>query len=169
MEPRFDFDFSRVRIHTDDWAAQMNRRLSARAFTYGQDIYFAAGQSPANYPLLAHELTHVVQQAGGATSGQAQVMRQSEADSMNESAQDAIDQAPGDGAVALNQGQADGRNIQEACKLAKEDCKSTLDCPPERMDIDKKCTCWKGGEFGLEGGYTCTTQCRCKVAPIPIS
>ncbi|MFB2835355.1 DUF4157 domain-containing protein [Floridanema evergladense] len=66
MEPRFGEDFSQVRVHTDSTAAQMNRALSSHAFTHGRDIYFGAGRySPdldGGKQLLAHELTHVVQQ-----------------------------------------------------------------------------------------------------------
>ncbi|MBK6828969.1 MAG: DUF4157 domain-containing protein [Chitinophagaceae bacterium] len=66
MENAFSTDFSRVRLHTGAVASEMNRELSARAFTYGNDIYFNNGQyNPETYTgkkLLAHELTHVVQQ-----------------------------------------------------------------------------------------------------------
>ena len=66
FEPRFGSDFGRVRIHTDSQAAMSARELNARAYTQGHDIVFAAGEhSPsttAGRRLLAHELTHVVQQ-----------------------------------------------------------------------------------------------------------
>jgi Domain of unknown function (DUF4157) len=69
FEPRFGHDFSRVRVHTDASAAATSHRLNARAFTLGSHIMFSAGQySPetaAGRQLLAHELTHVVQQGGG--------------------------------------------------------------------------------------------------------
>jgi hypothetical protein len=64
MEPRFGFDFSRVRIHNDNESVQMNRQLNAQAFTHGSNIYFGSGKSPTDRHLLAHELTHVVQQTG---------------------------------------------------------------------------------------------------------
>ena len=61
-------DFSQVQIHTDTNAVQMNRQLGARAFTYGSDVYFNRGEyepdSLTGKNLLAHELTHVVQQKG---------------------------------------------------------------------------------------------------------
>jgi len=61
-------DFSNVKIHTDSNAIQMNRQLNAKAFTNGSDIYFNQGQynpkSSEGKHLLAHELTHVVQQTG---------------------------------------------------------------------------------------------------------
>jgi hypothetical protein len=66
MEPRFGADFSGVRVHTGGEADQLNRQLSAQAFTRGHDIYMAAGKyapgTLAGNRLLAHELTHVVQQ-----------------------------------------------------------------------------------------------------------
>ncbi|KAF5436621.1 Peptidoglycan-binding (PGRP) domain of peptidoglycan hydrolases-containing protein [Candidatus Methanophagaceae archaeon] len=66
FEPRFGYDFSQVRIHTDAQAAELARALNARAFTVGQDVVFGAGQyalgTTEGMRLLAHELTHVVQQ-----------------------------------------------------------------------------------------------------------
>ncbi|BFU95592.1 MAG: hypothetical protein NTNFB02_23140 [Nitrospira sp.] len=64
MEPRFGVNFSGVRVHTDHEAAQMNQTVGAQAFTHGQDIYFGAGKAPGISDLMAHELTHVVQQTG---------------------------------------------------------------------------------------------------------
>jgi len=68
FEPRFDHDFSDVRIHTDSPAAEMARGMNAMAFTVGRDIAFGAGQyspdSMEGRKLLAHELTHVIQQGG---------------------------------------------------------------------------------------------------------
>ncbi|OUC11749.1 MAG: hypothetical protein B0A82_26535 [Alkalinema sp. CACIAM 70d] len=68
MEPRFGTDFSQVRVHTDNEAAQMNRAINAQAFTHRQDIYFAADKyhpaSKVGQQLVAHELTHVMQQTG---------------------------------------------------------------------------------------------------------
>ena len=66
MEPRFGADFSGVKVHTDGQADGLNRSLHARAFTTGQDIFFRQGEynpgSQQGKELLAHELTHVVQQ-----------------------------------------------------------------------------------------------------------
>ncbi|NEQ45462.1 MAG: DUF4157 domain-containing protein [Leptolyngbya sp. SIOISBB] len=66
MEQAFGNDFSQVRVHADSQADQLNRSLNARAFTTGQDIYFKQGEyqpgSPGGQKLLAHELTHVMQQ-----------------------------------------------------------------------------------------------------------
>jgi len=70
FEPRFQQDFSRVRVHTDDRAASTATAANARAYTLGNNIFFNAGQyqprSENGRRLLAHELTHVVQQKKGA-------------------------------------------------------------------------------------------------------
>jgi Domain of unknown function (DUF4157) len=70
MEPRFGRDFGQVRVHADAAAARSAKELRASAFTAGRDIFFAAGrfapQSLESQHLLAHELTHVVQQDGKA-------------------------------------------------------------------------------------------------------
>lgn len=69
FEPRFGHDFSSVRIHSDARAAQSARMVDARAYTAGSNIVFESGQyNPLSSPgrqLLAHELTHVVQQGSG--------------------------------------------------------------------------------------------------------
>jgi hypothetical protein len=66
MEPRFRADFGGVRLHADAKAAGLAAQLSARAFAYGKDIFFARGayqpDSPAGLELIAHELTHTIQQ-----------------------------------------------------------------------------------------------------------
>ena len=68
MEPAFGSDFSGVRVHANAEADALNHSLSARAFTTGQDIFFRQGAynpgSSSGRELLAHELTHVVQQNG---------------------------------------------------------------------------------------------------------
>ena len=73
MEPRLGSNFGGVRIHTDSRAAESARSVSALAYTVGQDIVFASGQyspeSAAGKRLLAHELTHVVQQQQWGGSG----------------------------------------------------------------------------------------------------
>ncbi len=67
FESRFGSDFSQVHVHADSQAAEMAASVNARAFTLGQDIVFGAGQyAPGTIKgkhLLAHELTHTIQQA----------------------------------------------------------------------------------------------------------
>lgn len=66
MEGGFQSDFSGVRLHYGEHAADLNEQLQARAFTFGQDIYFGRGEyrpdTPQGDKLLAHELAHTVQQ-----------------------------------------------------------------------------------------------------------
>lgn len=72
MESSFGQSFAGVRIHTDATAAGIADELGARAFTVGQQIAFGAGELRAGTPsgdvLLAHELAHTIQQAGGASA-----------------------------------------------------------------------------------------------------
>lgn len=69
LEPRFGFDFSRVRVHSDAQAAESARAVSALAYTVGNHIVFGSGRfdpsGPSGRHLLAHELAHVTQQQGG--------------------------------------------------------------------------------------------------------
>jgi hypothetical protein len=68
MEERFGHDFSRVRVHTEAAAAQSAQGVNALAYTVGEDMVFAAGQyvpsTSEGRRLIAHELTHVIQQSG---------------------------------------------------------------------------------------------------------
>jgi hypothetical protein len=69
MEPRFGVDLSGVRVHADALAADSARQVGALGYTVGSHIAFATGRYAPGTPdgdrLLAHELTHVVQQSGG--------------------------------------------------------------------------------------------------------
>jgi hypothetical protein len=73
MSQSMGHDFSGVRVHTSSEADTLNQELSARAFTTGQDIFFKQGEynpgSSGGQELLAHELTHVVQQSTGQVGG----------------------------------------------------------------------------------------------------
>lgn len=83
METSFGADFSNVRIHTNSQSVQMNKDLGAHAFAVGNDIHFNEGayqpSTKAGVGLLAHELTHVVQQ--GAAAQTKRISRQSGASS----------------------------------------------------------------------------------------
>jgi hypothetical protein len=67
MEPRFNYDFGKVRVHTDARAAESARSMKSMAYTVGHDVVFATGrfspETAAGRRLLAHELTHVLQQS----------------------------------------------------------------------------------------------------------
>jgi hypothetical protein len=72
MEQRFGIGFDAVRIHTGSSAHQLAHGIDALAFTHGHNVYFSSGTyapgTPSGDRLLAHELTHVVQQSGGTTA-----------------------------------------------------------------------------------------------------
>src|SRR5262249_3185291 len=72
MSSAFGHDFGGVRVHTGSDAAELSSDLGAQAFTHGGDIYFSHGkfapESAQGRHLLAHELTHVVQQGGEAAN-----------------------------------------------------------------------------------------------------
>jgi hypothetical protein len=80
MEPRFGHDFSKVRVHADARAGDSARSVNARAYTVGRHVAFApheyAPGSIEGRELLAHELTHVVQQSASTRTGDRLVMRQ---------------------------------------------------------------------------------------------
>jgi hypothetical protein len=77
MEARFGHDFSQVRVHSDAQADESARAVQARAYTVGNDIAFRSGEyEPATetgQKLLAHELTHVVQQSAAPAGLQAKM------------------------------------------------------------------------------------------------
>lgn len=76
MELRFGHDFSRVRVHSDSAATQSVHEVNANAYTVGQNIVFGTGRfAPGAHEgrrLIAHELTHVVQQSGSEGMGSSQ-------------------------------------------------------------------------------------------------
>lgn len=76
MESGFGANFSSVNIHTDSRAVQMSEQLGAQAFTHGNDVYFNKGKYNPNSKegkhLLAHELTHTIQQTGRKTPNNVQ-------------------------------------------------------------------------------------------------
>ena len=75
FEPKFGADFSGVQVHTDSQSAQLNQQVGAKAFTHQNHIYLNSGQynpqSTGGKQLLAHELTHTIQQ-GAAKSNHVQ-------------------------------------------------------------------------------------------------
>ncbi|MBD1909760.1 DUF4157 domain-containing protein [Leptolyngbya sp. FACHB-16] len=75
MEPRLGVSLKHVKAHTGANAAQMNKAVSAQAFTYRNHIFYAAGKAPAKDELTAHELTHVIQQTGAKELNKEKVRR----------------------------------------------------------------------------------------------
>ncbi len=79
FEPRFGHDFSHVRVHNNARAVHVASSVNARAFTLGDQVAFGASQytpeTGAGRHLLAHELTHVIQQKAGSDNKQGQGFR----------------------------------------------------------------------------------------------
>jgi hypothetical protein len=98
FEPRFGRQFGHVRVHTGEDAGDAARSVNARAFTLGSEIVFAKGEyqprTTAGKRLLAHELTHVVQQTSPAPAGEAQVQRLAKDDPASPAAEAAPATAP---------------------------------------------------------------------------
>ena len=94
MSQAMGHDFSGVRVHTSPEANDLNQQLSAKAFTTGQDIFFRQGEynpgSSGGRELIAHELTHVVQQSSGAVGGGGGQMTVNPPDDVYEQEADAV-------------------------------------------------------------------------------
>ena len=85
-------DFSGVRVHHDAQSDQLNRSMTAKAFTTGSDIFLRGDQNSSDTSLMAHELTHVVQQTSGAIGGSGGGMTVGAADDSHEHEADAVAQ-----------------------------------------------------------------------------
>ncbi|MDX1812802.1 MAG: DUF4157 domain-containing protein, partial [Gammaproteobacteria bacterium] len=96
LEKQFNADFTDVKIHTDEKHQQLAKSLNAKAFTSGNNIVFGKNQyapeSQSGKRLLAHELTHVVQQRNGQVSGKniAPDVKLSQSDSAEEKQADQV-------------------------------------------------------------------------------
>jgi hypothetical protein len=105
FDPRFGHDFGAVRLHTGTRAAGLAQALNARAFTVGRDVVFADGQylphTDQGRSLLAHELTHVVQQ-GGTTGPDAPSVQRQQPKPPSQSATALLKQSLGGGTVRLS-------------------------------------------------------------------
>jgi hypothetical protein len=120
METAFGADFGGVRIHTDTRADGLNHALSARAFATGQDVFFRQGEydpgSSRGRELLAHELTHVVQQTGTGAGPQAK-MTVSEPDDPQEREADEMARS----VVAREHAPPDVRDVHEESQREKKE------------------------------------------------
>jgi hypothetical protein len=90
FEPRFGHDFSRVRVHTDTKAKESAQAVNALAYTVGRDLVFGAGSfapaTSAGRRLLAHELTHIVQQNAAQSNPSSIVLGEKDSASEHEAA-----------------------------------------------------------------------------------
>ncbi len=121
MESRFGHDFSGVRVHSDGRAAESARSVNALAYTVGQNVVFGAGQyaptTTAGKRLLAHELTHVVQQRNVSTALNTKLAVGSHSDASEQEADRIANSVTGEGhsttiGVAPNVGTVP---LQRAC------------------------------------------------------
>jgi len=120
MEPRFGFDFGAVRIHADGEAAAAARSVNARAYTLGTSVVFGAGQySPRTNEgrrLLAHELTHVVQQFDGSPPA----VQRDGAGATSASAPASVSTSPEGGASVPTAGDVDARKRIDAALKSRD-------------------------------------------------
>ncbi|NWF78439.1 MAG: DUF4157 domain-containing protein [Chloroflexi bacterium] len=116
MEGAFGASFEDVRVHTDGEADALNRSISAKAFTTGSDIFFRQDASPSDHGLLAHELTHVVQQRGAPGGGG--TLRVGPAGDSSEQAADSVSSAVTSGAAVQARQEEDAA---AAARVARQD------------------------------------------------
>jgi len=111
MERSFESDFSNVRVHHDSESDSLNRSVGARAFTVGQDVFFAKDEynpgSKESNKLIAHELTHTIQQTGQKPVSQAK-MKVAEVDDPYEQEADTV----ADEVVNEQSGQSQSSQLQ---------------------------------------------------------
>ena len=107
MGARFGHDFTKVRVHDDAQAAESARDIGAHAYTIGDDIVFGAGTfapgTPDGQRLLAHELTHVVQQSSAAPIPQAKLARSTRGDAAEQEADDVAERVAAGEQVSVAQ------------------------------------------------------------------
>jgi len=131
MESGFGTSFEDVRVHHDSQSDVLNRRLTSHAFTTGSDIFLRSDASPSDSRLMAHELTHVVQQrsmsgGGGMSVGAAGDSHEQHADSMAESVL-SNSAAPAQAAPAAAQREAtDEVEAQHDLSLQREEDKEDI-------------------------------------------
>jgi hypothetical protein len=151
-------DFSGVRVHTDPQSHALNEQLGAKAFTTGHDIFFRSGAynpgSSGGQELLAHELTHVVQQGTGQVSGGSKMtvnapgdVYEQEADSVAKSVS-----SPGAGAAIQQQPEEEEEPVQmqeeeeevqmqeeeEEVQMQEEEEEVQMQAVPEDEEIQTK-------------------------------
>jgi lipoprotein-anchoring transpeptidase ErfK/SrfK len=105
MEQRFHHDFSRVRIHADGRAAESAQAVGANAYTVAQDVVFGSGRfepgTARGQQLLAHELTHVLQQSGGALQSSSALRAVDPDDRLEAEAQSVGETIQGEAALSI--------------------------------------------------------------------
>ncbi|RPI31617.1 MAG: DUF4157 domain-containing protein [Chloroflexota bacterium] len=138
MESAFGTDFSGVRVHDSSEDSNLSRDLGAKAFTVGQDIFFNEGeyqpQSSGGQQLLAHEMTHVVQQSSGAVSGGSRMTVGAPGDAFEKEA-DSIASQVTSGGVAQMAGVPEEEDPLQAQPMEDEDKLQMLEIPEEEEEV----------------------------------
>lgn len=149
MEPRFGYDFSQVRVHAGIEAARSARGTNTLAYTVGTDIAFAENQyapdTAVGRRLLAHELTHVIQQSRAGSGAQPQNKL-----AVNQPG-DAFEQEAETVATRITAGQPVGSSFRAAPPAIQ---RQTPESEPEKKPPEKK----EAGEVVVEGLKTVAEQ-----------
>ena len=169
MEQRFGHDFSQVRVHAGTAAEQSTHEVNAHAYTVGHDLVFGAGRfAPATHAgrrLLAHELTHVVQQTGAGVPA-TRLMRSPNLDSTIKMRHrvwkgETVFQVPGGGLlVTITAGWGATSEWGEDDRTDKDDARPACSEAPLNVTLTKK-NLLLDDEYGtceFETGTTVTKQ-----------
>jgi hypothetical protein len=167
MESHMGSDFSDVRVHNDGESDNLNRSLSARAFTTGSDIFFSRGEyepgSQSGQKLLAHELTHVVQQGAAAPKAQREDTVEEEEAVQRAGPEEEIQLSPADQAqretdrvVGLQMAQTDPQMRHPVLRaitpfIARDEAVGTADTVIQRDEDEEKAAKEKEKEKMAEG------------------
>ncbi len=143
------YDFTDVRVHTSPEASALNQELSAKAFTTGKDIFFQEGaydpNSSSGQELLAHELTHVVQQGTGAAGGGGRMTVNAPGDSFEQEADASARSALSPATGSEVHRQANPEEEEEKVNRQEEE-KKDEDIQMQELDDDEKLQKQEEGE-----------------------
>lgn len=140
MEPRFRHDFSQVRVHTNGKAAESAQAVKALAYTVGQNVVFGEGQyalgTMAGQRLLAHELTHTIQQSAATQGVQKKLETNNSHDTTEHEAETASD--------TIMQGQPFITRSQEVVQIARQQLDAGVpDAGASNLDRNSQLECVK--------------------------
>ena len=141
MSGAMGHDFSQVRVHTSNEADSLNQDLGAKAFTTGQDIFFKDGSydpgSSSGQELIAHELTHVVQQNTGSVSSGGSGMVVNPPDDVYEQEADAVAQQA-TSLDAVSEQQLSGEAVQREEMAEEEELQMKADETVQREEMTEE-------------------------------
>jgi hypothetical protein len=146
LETRFGHDFSRVRVHTDERAAESARAVNARAYTVGRDIVFDEGlyapSTASGRTLLAHELAHVVQQQAADVGGTGLVVAPSDDPAEREAEHAAATTGSPSNSfaatpIALRRDEGDEEVVEEEVEAAVDEARRDAAADGARVAIDR--------------------------------